>query len=57
MNGEIRILIESLRRGHYENPDEKIGLLSATLRENKVDLDLLRTLLRTPSVPPSACRH
>ena len=34
MNEEIRTLIDSLRRGQYEDPTQKIELLSAALREN-----------------------
>ena len=34
MNDEIRSLIDSLRRGHYEDPSEKIRLLVAALRED-----------------------
>src|SRR6185436_8587887 len=51
MNEEIKILIESLRRGQYEDPTEKIGLLSAALREHQADLPLLLSLLRAPQIP------
>ena len=51
MNEEIRILIESLRRGQYEDPTEKIGLLSAALREHKADHPWLLSLLRAPQIP------
>lgn len=51
MNEEIRILIESLRRGQYEDPTEKISLLSAALREHQAELALLLPLLRAPQIP------
>lgn len=51
MNEEIKILIESLRRGQYEDPAEKIGLLSAALREHQADLPLLLSILRAPQIP------
>jgi ATP-dependent Clp protease ATP-binding subunit ClpA len=51
MSEEIKILIESLRRGQYEDPAEKIGLLSAALREHKADFPLLLSLLRAPQIP------
>src|SRR5437667_8793934 len=51
MNEEIRILIEALRRGQYEDPAEKIGLLSAALREHQADLPLLLSVLRAPQIP------
>ena len=51
MNDEIQALIESLRRGQYEDPSEKIGLLSAALQEQKADVSLLLTLLRAPQIP------
>src|SRR5258706_12500406 len=51
MNEEIKILLESLRRGQYDDPTEKIGLLSAALREHKADLPLLLSLLRAPQIP------
>ena len=51
MTDEIRILIDSLKRGQYENPAEKIGLLSAALRELPADVEMLLSLLRAPQVP------
>src|SRR5258706_14905619 len=51
MNEEIRILIENLRRGQYEDPAEKIELLSAALREHGAEVSLLLTLLRAPQIP------
>jgi ATP-dependent Clp protease ATP-binding subunit ClpA len=51
MNDEIRFLIDGLRRGQYEDPAEKIGLLSAALREAKSDVALLLSLLRAPQIP------
>src|SRR5258708_2743492 len=51
MNEEIRTLIDSLRRGQYEDPAEKIELLSAALREHGAEDSLLLTLLRAPQIP------
>src|SRR5437763_16713076 len=51
MNEEIRTLVDSLRRGHYEDPAEKIELLSAAFREHSADTSLLLTLLRAPQIP------
>ena len=51
MNEEIRILIDSLRRGQYEDPAEKIDLLSAALRDPSADAALLLSLLRAPQIP------
>jgi len=51
MNAEVQILIDSLRRGQYEDPAEKIALLSAALQEHKADLALLLSLLRAPQLP------
>ncbi len=51
MNDEIQALIESLRRGQYEDPAEKIGLLTAALREHKADVPDLVSLLRAPQIP------
>ena len=51
MSEEIKILIESLRRGQYEDPTERISLLSAALREHKAELPLLLSLLRAPQIP------
>jgi len=51
MKEEIRALIESLRWGQYDDPTEKIGLLSAALREYQADLALLVSLLRAPQIP------
>jgi hypothetical protein len=51
MADEIQKLIDSLRGGQYENPTEKIGLLSAALQEQKADLALLLSLLRAPQIP------
>lgn len=51
MNEEIRTLIESLRRGQYEDPTAKIELLSAALQENAADVPLLVSLLRAPQIP------
>jgi hypothetical protein len=51
MNEEIRLLIESLRRGQYEDPSEKIGLLSAALQEHKAEIQDLVGLLRAPQIP------
>src|SRR4051812_9650562 len=51
MNEEIKTLIDSLRRGQYEDPAEKISLLSAALREHGADLPLLLSLLRAPQIP------
>ena len=51
MADEIQTLIDSLRRGQYENPTEKIGLLSAALQEQKAEPALLLSLLRAPQIP------
>lgn len=51
MNEEIKALIESLRRGQYEDPAEKIGLLAAALREHAAPVELLLSLLRAPQIP------
>jgi len=51
MNEEIKSLIESLRRGNYEDPSEKIGLLAAALREHRADAAFLISLLTAPQVP------
>lgn len=48
MNDDIRTLIDSLRRGDYESPDEKIELLSAALQEYKAGVPELLALLRAP---------
>jgi ATP-dependent Clp protease ATP-binding subunit ClpC len=61
MNDEIRTLIESLRRGQYEDPTAKIELLSAALQESAADSPLLLSLLRAPQIPlrmaaVAACR-
>src|SRR5688572_10884162 len=51
MTDEIQKLIASLRLGEYEDPSEKISLLSAALVEHNADVTLLLTLLRAPQVP------
>src|SRR3954465_4549068 len=51
MNEEIRTLIDSLRRGQYEDPAEKIDLLAAALREHAADAPLLLSLLRAAQIP------
>jgi HEAT repeat protein len=51
MNDEIQALIDSLRRGQYEDPREKISLLSAALQEGKADVPFLLSLLRAPQIP------
>ncbi|MCC7374218.1 MAG: AAA family ATPase [Verrucomicrobiales bacterium] len=51
MNDSVRELIEALRRGQFEDPTEKIGLLGAALREAKAGLPELAALLRAPQVP------
>ncbi len=51
MNEEIRILIESLRRGQYEDPTAKIELLSAALQEHGAEVAVLQSLLRAPQIP------
>jgi ATP-dependent Clp protease ATP-binding subunit ClpA/protein subunit release factor A len=61
MNEEIRTLIESLRRGQYEDPAAKIELLSAALLEHEADTPLLLSLLRAPQISlrlaaTAACR-
>src|SRR5262245_38658320 len=51
MNDEIKSLIESLRRGQYEDPAEKIGLLAAAIRELHAEVAFLASLLNAPQVP------
>jgi ATP-dependent Clp protease ATP-binding subunit ClpA len=51
MNEEVRTLIDSLRRGQYEDPAEKIALLSAALQEHKAEVAELVSLLRAPQIP------
>lgn len=51
VHDDIRSLIESLRRGQYEDPTEKISLLAAALQEHGAPADLLLSLLRAPQVP------
>jgi len=51
MNDEIQSLLDSLRRGQYEDPAEKIALLAAALHEGKADEVLLESLLRAPQIP------
>jgi ATP-dependent Clp protease ATP-binding subunit ClpC len=51
VNDEIKSLLESLRRGQYEDPTEKISLLGAALREHNADVQLLTSLLRAPQIP------
>lgn len=45
---EIKNLIDSLRRGEFEDPTERIGLLGAALREQAAPVSLLLSLLRAP---------
>jgi len=51
MNEEIRALIDSLRRGQYEDPTQKIELLSAALVEHAAEVPLLVSLLKAPQIP------
>lgn len=51
MNEDIRSLIESLRRGQYDDPAEKISLLAAALLEHSADQALLDSLLLAPQIP------
>ena len=51
MNDEIKSLIESLRRGDYEDPVEKISLLAAALQEQPADVPFLTSLLSAPQIP------
>ena len=51
MNDEIRNLIDSIRRGQYEDPAEKISLLAAALQEHQADHSLLSLLLGAPQIP------
>src|SRR5262245_15727029 len=51
MNDEIRSLIDSIRRGQYEDPTEKIALLAAALQEHGADNGLLSSLLSAPQIP------
>jgi ATP-dependent Clp protease ATP-binding subunit ClpC len=48
MNDEIRHLMDALRRGDYTDPDEKVRLLVAALREPPVPAEFLLGLLRAP---------
>lgn len=50
MNDEIQSLLDSLRRGQYEDPAEKIALLAAALHEGRADEVLLESLLRAPQI-------
>src|SRR5258707_1133352 len=61
MNEEIQTLVDSLRRGQYEDPTAKIELLIAALQEHRADDAVLLSLLRSPQIPlrlaaVSACR-
>lgn len=51
MPDDIQILIDSLRRGQYDDPTEKIGLLSAALLEQRTEVVFLLNLLRAPQTP------
>lgn len=51
MNDEIRSLLDSIRRGQYEDPTEKIALLAAALQEDGADNGLLSSLLSAPQIP------
>jgi ATP-dependent Clp protease ATP-binding subunit ClpA/protein subunit release factor A len=51
MNDEIRSLLDSLRRGQYEDPSEKIALLAAALQEGPAEESLIEGLLRAPQIP------
>jgi ATP-dependent Clp protease ATP-binding subunit ClpC len=52
MTDDIRVLIESLRRGQFQDPSEQISLLAAALREDPAtDTTFLITLLKAPQVP------
>lgn len=62
MNDETRSLIESIRRGQYEDPTEKIALLAAALQEQGAEAAMLASLLNAPQIPLrlaalEACRH
>lgn len=62
MNDDIRTLIDSLRRGQYENPTAKIELLIAALQEHRADDAVLISLLRAAQIPlrlagVEACRN
>src|SRR5262245_21269171 len=51
MSDDIQRLIASLRLGDYQDPTEKIGLLSAALIEHAADATALLSLLRAPQIP------
>ena len=62
MNEEIRSLIDSIRRGQYEDPAGKIELLAAALQEHGAGQELLDSLFAAPQVPLRLavlefCRH
>ena len=51
MPDEIQSLIDRLRGGQYDDPSEKIGLLSAALQEHEAEIALILSLLRAPQIP------
>ena len=51
MNKAIRSLIDTIRRGQYEDPSEKIAQLVAAMLENPTDAALVAYLLQAPQVP------
>src|SRR5262245_49499671 len=51
MTDDIQTLIDALKLGYYDDPTEKIALLSAALQEHNADLQFLLSLLRAPQIP------
>ncbi len=58
----VKQLIDGLRQGKYEDPNDKISLLSAALVESNSSVEQLVSLLRAPQIPlrlaaVDACRE
>jgi hypothetical protein len=49
MTDDIQALIDSLRRGHYEDATEKIALLSAALQDCALQRWMLRRTAKSMS--------
>ena len=50
MPDEIQSLIDRLRGGQYDDPSEKIGLLSAALQEHEAEIALILMLVEPPQM-------